>query len=754
MLKQKHSVTVDDLDITFQTGTLAKQANGAITIQLGETIVFVAATAASELRSPDQDFFPLTVDYREKFSAAGRFPGGFFKREGRPSEKEILTSRLCDRPLRPLFPKGFLNEVQIIGTLLTTDLINDSDILMVNGASAALLISDIPWGGPIGCVRVAEVEGNFIVNPSHEQQFQSSLDLIYVGNENEMMMIEGSADQISEERFLEAIKFAHENVKKIIDAQKKLHASAGKTKKEFDLHTCSPELLAFIQDFIGDRLTDAVFNDHKQNRDDAVKKIMKETILKLQESEDGGNFNLNQVGIAFETLQENVYRENILKKGKRADGRNLQEVRNIECQAGILPRVHGSALFQRGETQNIVIATLGTSGDAQDMDGLTGGSSSKSFILHYNFPPYSVGETGRFSGPGRREIGHGALAERSLLPVIPSEDDFPYTVRLTSDIMESNGSSSMASVCGGCIALMDAGVPITDVVGGISVGLVTETDDSDKITNHVVLTDILGSEDHFGDMDFKICGTEKGITGFQLDLKIKGLPFEIAKEAVSLNRKALLDILKIMSEELAEPRPDLNEHAPRIHQLQIDPEKIGALIGPGGRNIRRITEVSGAGIDINEDNSGKILVYSNNKLSMERAIEEIELSTAEIEVDKIYRGTVRGIKEFGVFVECLPGKEGLVHISELADFRVEKPEDICKMGDEMWVKCIETDDKGRIRLSRRIAMAEREGRTVEERPRRSSDQRSSQGGSRQGSRERRHGRENRDHRPRDRDTTV
>ena len=754
MLKQKHSVTVDDLDITFQTGTLAKQANGAITIQLGETIVFVAATAASELRSPDQDIFPLTVDYREKFSAAGRFPGGFFKREGRPSEKEILTSRLCDRPLRPLFPKGFLNEVQIIGTLLTTDLINDSDILMVNGASAALLISDIPWSGPIGCVRVAEVEGDFIVNPSHEQQFQSSLDLIYVGNENEMMMIEGSADQISEERFLEAIEFAHENVKKIIDAQKKLHASAGKTKKEFDLHTCSPELLAFIQDFIGDRLTDAVFNDHKQNRDDAVKKIMKETILKLQESEDGENFNLNQVGIAFETLQENVYRENILKKGKRADGRNLQEVRNIECQAGILPRVHGSALFQRGETQNIVIATLGTSGDAQDMDGLTGGASSKSFILHYNFPPYSVGETGRFSGPGRREIGHGALAERSLLPVIPSEDDFPYTVRLTSDIMESNGSSSMASVCGGCIALMDAGVPITDVVGGISVGLVTETDDSDKITNHVVLTDILGSEDHFGDMDFKICGTEKGITGFQLDLKIKGLPFEIAKEAVSLNRKALLDILKIMSEELAEPRPDLNEHAPRIHQLQIDPEKIGALIGPGGRNIRRITEVSGAGIDINEDNSGKILVYSNNKLSMERAIEEIELSTAEIEVDKIYRGTVRGIKEFGVFVECLPGKEGLVHISELADFRVEKPEDICKMGDEMWVKCIETDDKGRIRLSRRIAMAEREGRTVEERPRRSSDQRSSQGGSRQGSRERRHGRENRDHRPRDRDTTV
>ena len=750
MLKQKHSVTVDDLGITIETGTLAKQANGAITIQLGETIVFVAATAAPGLRYPDQDFFPLTVDYREKFSAAGRFPGGFFKREGRPSEKETLTSRLCDRPLRPLFPKGFLNEVQVIGMLLTTDLVNESDILMVNGASAALLISDIPWDGPIGCVRVGEVEGEFIVNPSHEQQFQSSLDLIYVGNEKEMMMIEGSADQISEERFLEALEFAHENVKKIIDSQRKLHAAAGKAKKEFELQTCNPELFAFIQDSVGDRLSDAVFTDQKQDRDDAVKAIMEETSLKVKEKEGEDNFDPNQVRMAFEILQENVYRENILEKGKRADGRNLQDLRAIECQAGILPRVHGSALFQRGETQNIVIATLGTSGDAQDMDGLTGGSSSKSFILHYSFPPYSVGETGRFTGPGRREIGHGALAERSLLPIIPSEDDFPYTVRLNSEIMESNGSSSMASVCGGCIALMDAGVPITDIVAGISVGLVTKTDDSGKIIKHVVLTDILGSEDHFGDMDFKICGTKKGFTGFQLDLKIKGIPFEIAKEAIALNRKALLDILEIMSGELAEPRPDLNEHAPRIHQLQIEPEKIGALIGPGGRNIRRITEVSGAGIDINEDNSGKVLVYSNNKLSMERAIEEIELSTADIEVDKIYRGTVRGIKEFGVFVECLPGKEGLVHISELADFRVEKPEDICKMGDEMWVKCIETDDKGRIRLSRRIAMAEREGRTVEERPQRSSDQRSERG-PRQGSRDRRGGRENRDHRPRDRD---
>ena len=529
-----------------------------------------------------------------------------------------------------------------------------------------------------------------------------------------------------------------------------MHTLAGKPKKEFELYTCDPEILSFIQDYVGDRLANAVFNEQKQDRDEAVKAIKEETKLKLIEKKGEENYDPNQVRLAFEVLQENVYRDNILEKGKRADGRNPHDLRAISCQAGILPRVHGSALFQRGETQNIVIATLGTSGDSQDMDGLTGGASSKSFILHYNFPHYSVGETGRFSGPGRREIGHGALAERSLLPVIPTEDDFPYTVRLTSEIMESNGSTSMASVCGGCLAMMDAGVPITDIVAGISVGLVSTSDETGKIIKHVVLTDIIGSEDHFGDMDFKICGTQKGITGFQLDLKIHGLPFEIAKESIALNRKAMLDILEIMTEEISEPRPDLNEHAPRIHQLQIDPEKIGALIGPGGRNIRRITEVSGAGIDINEDNSGKILVYSNNKLSMQRAIEEIELSTADIEVEKIYRGTVRGIKEFGVFVECLPGKEGLVHISELADFRVEKPEDICKMGDEMWVKCIEADDKGRIRLSRRIAMAEREGRTVEEKPRRSPDQRSDRG-PRRGNRERRDGRGNRDHRPRDRD---
>ncbi len=748
MLKHKYSETVDDLGITFETGTLAKQANGAISIRLGETIVFVAATAATGLRSPDQDFFPLTVDYREKFSAAGRFPGGFFKREGRPSEKEILTSRLCDRPLRPLFPKGFLNEVQVLGMLLTTDLINEPDILMVNGASAAMLISDIPWNGPIGCVRIGEVDGEFIVNPTHEQQFQSSLDLIYVGNEQDMMMIEGSADQLPDERFIAALEFAHENVVKIIDAQKKLAASAGKQKRDFELHNCDPETLAFIRDHVSDRLDKAVFQEKKLDRDEAVNSIMEDASNKVLEKVGEENFDPNQIRMAFEILQEEVYRNNILEKGKRADGRGPQDLRAITCQAGVLPRVHGSALFQRGETQNIVITTLGTTSDGQDMDGLTGGTRSKSFILHYNFPHYSVGETGRNMGPGRREIGHGALAERSLLPVIPTEDEFPYTLRLVSEIMESNGSTSMASVCGGCLALMDAGVPITDMVAGISVGLVSQSDDSGKITKHVVLTDIIGSEDHFGDMDFKICGTKKGITGFQLDLKIEGLPFEIAKEAIAQNRKSLLNILEIMAEEITEPRSELKEHAPRIHQMQIDPEKIGALIGPGGKNIRRVTEVSGAEINIHEDNSGKVFIYANNELSLQRAIEEVELATGEIEVGKLYNGIVRGIKEFGVFVECLPGKEGLVHVSELADFHVDNPEDICKMGDEMWVKCIDADDRGRVRLSRRIAMAEREGRPVEEKPRRApnrGDDRRPRRGDRRDSRSPRSHRDNAPH---------
>lgn len=701
-------VEVEDLGIKFSTGTIAKQANGSVVISLGETNLLVNATAAGALRD-GQDFFPLTVDYRETFSAAGRFPGGYFKREGRPSEKEILTSRLCDRPLRPLFPKGFMNEVQVIGLLLSADMVNDPDILMVNGASAAMLISDIPWNGPVGCVRLGEIDGEFVVNPTHEQMLDSTLDLIYVGNEREMMMIEGAAEQCPEDRFFEALQYAHGQVQKIIAAQKELAKICGKPKKEFPLIVCKPEILEMCKEYVGGRLLEAVFQDNKLKRQADVDALMNETAEAVKTKVGEENFDPAQIKMVFEVLQEEVYRNNILDAGKRCDGRAYDELRPISCSTNLLPRVHGSALFTRGETQAFVMTTLGTSRDFQELDGLTGGTKQKSFILHYNFPPYSVGETGRFGTPGRREIGHGALAERSLLPVLPSEDEFPYAIRLVSEIMESNGSTSMASVCGGCLSLMDAGVPIQTPVAGISCGLVTRFDENGKLLKHVVLTDIIGAEDHFGDMDFKICGTKNGITGFQLDLKIQGLPFDIVKEAIERNRQTRMKILDIMHAAIAEPNKDLKPCAPRIKVMQIDPEKIGMLIGPGGKNIRRIVEVSGAQVDVDDDNPGRVLIYATSAESMNRAVSEVEMVTGEIEVGKTYRGIVRSIKEFGAFVECLPGKEGLVHISELADFRVNKTEDVCKLGDEIIVKCIGIDDKGRVKLSRRAALCEQQG---------------------------------------------
>ena len=707
-MDQKYMVEVEDLGIKFSTGTIAKQANGSVVISLGETNLLVNATAAGALRD-GQDFFPLTVDYRETFSAAGRFPGGYFKREGRPSEKEILTSRLCDRPLRPLFPKGFMNEVQVIGLLLSADMVNDPDILMVNGASAAMLISDIPWNGPVGCVRLGEIDGEFVVNPTHEQMLDSTLDLIYVGNEREMMMIEGAAEQCPEDRFFEALQYAHGQVQKIIAAQKELAKICGKPKKEFPLIVCKPEILEMCKEYVGGRLLEAVFQDNKLKRQADVDALMNETAEAVKAKVGEENFDPAQIKMAFEVLQEEVYRNNILDAGKRCDGRAYDELRPISCSTNLLPRVHGSALFTRGETQAFVMTTLGTSRDFQELDGLTGGTKQKSFILHYNFPPYSVGETGRFGTPGRREIGHGALAERSLLPVLPSEDEFPYAIRLVSEIMESNGSTSMASVCGGCLSLMDAGVPIQTPVAGISCGLVTRFDENGKLLKHVVLTDIIGAEDHFGDMDFKICGTKNGITGFQLDLKIQGLPFDIVKEAIERNRQTRMKILDIMHAAIAEPNKDLKPCAPRIKVMQIDPEKIGMLIGPGGKNIRRIVEVSGAQVDVDDDNPGRVLIYATSAESMNRAVSEVEMVTGEIEVGKTYRGIVRSIKEFGAFVECLPGKEGLVHISELADFRVNKTEDVCKLGDEIIVKCIGIDDKGRVKLSRRAALCEQQG---------------------------------------------
>ena len=709
-MKQKHTVTVDELGITINTGTYARLANGAVTISKGETTLFVSATAAEDLRSPDQDFFPLTVDYREKFAAAGRFPGSYFRREGKPSDKEILTSRLCDRPLRPLFPEGFLNEVQVIGLLLSADQINDSDILMVNGASAALLCSDIPWNGPIGGVRVGRVAGQFVVNPTHEQQYESDLDLIYVGNERDMMMIEGSADQLPEADFVEALAFAHRAIQPIIAAQRKLAALCAKTKRQFPLVVCEARALAICERVAaeGDRLQKAIFLASKKERGDAVKAVI-EKAKEACKAELGDAFDARQIKMAFEKLQEKVYRHAIIESGKRADGRGTKDLRPISCEVDVLPRVHGSAVFQRGETQGLVLATLGTSKDAQELDSITGGPKSKSFLLHYNFPPFSVGETGRFGMTSRRETGHGNLAERSLLSILPSEQDFPYSIRLVSEIMESNGSTSMASVCGGTLALLDAGVPIKAPVAGISCGLVTEEKDG-RVVRHKVLTDIIGAEDHYGDMDFKICGTREGITGFQLDLKIHGLPFEIAKEAIAQNKVTRDAILDTMAKTMPSTRAELKPCAPRTHRIKIPSDKIGALIGPGGKNIKRITEYTGCQLDIDQDDSGWVTIFATDGESLARAVNEVNLLSAQIEINKTYKGVVRSVKEFGAFVECLPGQEGLVHVSELADFRVNRVEDVCKLGDEIIVKCVGIDDKGRVRLSRRAAIAEKEGR--------------------------------------------
>ena len=710
-MKQLYNVKADELGIVFSAGRLAKQANGAVTVQLGDTCIFVSAVAAADVRA-EQDFFPLSVDYREKFSAAGRIPGGYFKREGRPSEKEILTSRLCDRPLRPLFPKGFMNEVQVIGYLLSADLQNDGDILMINGASAALLCSDIPWEGPIGAVRVADIQGEWVVNPTHEQMLDSRLDLVYVGNENDMMMIEGNADQLPEDRFVEALKFAHEKIQCLIRAQRELASLVAKSKKTFPLVVAEERTRDICLRF-RDRLQEAIAVKDKLSRNAAIAAIKEEIKLCMNAEIEDADTLKTSLAVAFEEVLETLYRSHMLERGKRSDGRAHDEIRPIHCETGILPCVHGSALFQRGETQALMTTTLGSSRDVQEIDAISGGIHSKTFVLHYNFPPFSVGETGRIGSTGRREIGHGALAERSLTPVLPGEEDFPYAIRVLSDILESNGSSSMATVCGGCLALMDAGVKITAPVAGISVGLVAAFDKKGAVKKHVILTDIIDAEDHYGDMDFKIAGTREGITGFQLDLKIKGLPIAIAEEAVSRSREARLKILDIMQEAQAGPREELRENAPRYELVTIDPDKIGALIGPGGKNIKRITEISGAQIDIHEDNSGHVAVFATGRESLDRALQEIRLVSAEIETGKVYRGIVRSVKEFGIFVECLPGKEGMVHVSELSDIRIENPEDVCKVGDEVVVKCIGVDERGRVRLSRKAALCEARGEAYE-----------------------------------------
>jgi polyribonucleotide nucleotidyltransferase len=693
---KKVEIDINGKNLVFESGLLAQQADGAVSVQLGETVLFSAVTAAKEPRE-GTDFFPMQVEYREKFYAAGRFPGGYFKREARPSEKEILTMRLTDRPIRPLFPEGYYNELQIINTVLSADGENDSDTLSINGASAALTISELPFHGPIGAVRVGRVNGEFVVDPTHTELAESDIDLMYVAGSELPIMIEGSAKEVSEEDMVAAMKFAHPFVVKIIDAQLALRRELGLPEKVLEEAVPDTTLVDKARALIGEELSDAMLIAGKMERHDRVDEIKKSLKEKLLEEDP--ELSDDAFMKAFDTLEIDIVRRNVLEKGKRVDGRASDELRPLEGQIKLLPRTHGSSLFNRGETQALATVTLGTMSDSQSMDAVTGGASEKKFLLHYNFPPYCVGEVRRIGTTSRREIGHGNLAERSLAEVVPAE--FPYSIRIVSEVMGSNGSSSMASICAGTLALMDAGVPIAAPVAGISIGLFSNENKAELVT------DILGTEDHCGDMDFKVAGTRKGITGFQVDLKLRGLKWDLVEGAFQKAKEARGKILDYMATIIAEPNAEMSEYAPRIHTMKIDPEKIGMLIGPGGKMIRGITDRTGAQIDIEDD--GTVSIFSVDKAALDAAIAEVSAVTAEAEVGKIYHGKVTGIKDFGAFVEILPGKDGLVHISQLADYRVNAVEDVLKMGEMVWVKCIGVDDRGKIKLSRKEALAEKDG---------------------------------------------
>jgi polyribonucleotide nucleotidyltransferase len=704
-MQKKVTAQIGATQISIESGKVARLADGAVIVSCGDTIILASAVSATVIKE-GQDFFPLTVDYREKAAAAGKFPGGYFKREGRPTEKETLTSRMIDRPLRPLFPQGYFYDTQIISILLSADGENDPDILAINGASAALCLSDIPFAGPIAAVRIGRINGEFVANPTHTEREQSDLDLVYVGTENDIIMIEGAANELPETEFVKALEFAHGHAREMIRIQKDLASQIGKPKRDMPLIAVKQELLDMAYEVAGNRIEAALYTEGKIARTKAVE-VLRQEVEKsiLEKYPETDAFSISQ---AFDDVQKKAFRLSILQKQKRVDGRGYQDLRPITCEVSVLPRAHGSAIFQRGETQALALATLAPIEEAQMIDAYGGGEQSKRFILHYNFPPFSVGETGRTGGPGRREIGHGALAERSLEPLVPREEDFRYAIRVSSEIMESNGSTSMASVCGGMLALMDAGVPMKGIVAGISIGLVTEHGQNQSGSGgnrYELLTDILGSEDHFGDMDFKLCGTDKGVTGYQLDLKLPGISHKIMAEAVFRAKEARTKILEIMRGALDKPRAELSKYAPRIETIKINPEKIGALIGPGGKTIKGIVAETGAEINIEDD--GSVHIYATSGESMQRAKEIIGSMTREIEIGQTYKGRVVSTKEFGAFVEVFPGKEGLVHISELADFRVKRTEDVVKTGDMIWVKCIGIDDKGRVKLSRKAALKER-----------------------------------------------
>ncbi|MFN8388865.1 MAG: polyribonucleotide nucleotidyltransferase [Bdellovibrionota bacterium] len=680
-------------NLSIESGWIAKQAGGSVIVRQGDTMILVTVCTAPARK--DQDFFPLTVEYQEKAYAAGRIPGGFFKREGRPAESEILVCRLIDRPIRPLFPEGYLDEVQVICTVMSADGIHSPDVLAICGASAALHVSSAPFLGPIAGVRVGRINEKLVINPPRAETASSDLDFVIAGTKEAIVMVEGGAKMVPEAEVLEALYFGHQELQKIIEMQERLRAKVGKQKQEFTPPVADPALVARIKDVVGDKYDKAFSVRNKAERHDAMDAVKTEVMTavaaEFPEREKEAKNILHD--LAYQISREKLVREKV-----RIDGRSLTQVRPIECETGVIPRAHGSALFTRGETQAIVTTTLGTSMDAQRIDALTE-QTEKTFMLHYNFPPYSTGEVKMVRGTGRRETGHGALAERALRPMIPSGKEFPYVVRIVSDITESNGSSSMASVCGGSMSLMDAGVKIAEPVGGVAMGLIKEGDQV------AVLTDILGDEDHFGDMDFKVCGTKSGITAIQMDIKCTGLSRETMTQALEQAREARIHILGEMAKAIAQPRGEMSKYAPSIKTIKINPDKIRDVIGPGGKTIRSITETTGVKIDISDD--GTVNIASSDQEASKRAIDIIMGLTEEAEVGKVYTGVVKRIMDFGAFVEILPGTEGLVHISQLAHERVNQVTDILKEGDEVAVRVLDIDKQGRIRLSRKEAMERR-----------------------------------------------
>ena len=688
-----HSKQIDihGQPFSIETGKVAKQADGAVVVRFGNTMVLATVVAAKSAREA-QDFFPLTVEYRERAYAGGRIPGGYFKREGAPVKKETLTSRLIDRPIRPLFPDGFRNEVQVICLVISGDPENDPDVLAINGASAALCLSGIPFAGPVGAVRVGVVDGQFVANPTTAEQAASPLELVVAATEEGVLMVEAGAKEVSEDKMLEAIAFGHEECKRLARMQKELAAQAGKPRWAFDPTAGKDQLLAArVRELATAKLTAALSVVEKHGRADAVARVFDEVWagLGLEDAKKGA------VRAAFEEVESAEVRRMIVERGIRVDGRKVNEIRPIAIEVGYLPRAHGSSLFTRGETQALVSATLGTKSDEQKIEALEG-ESYRSFMLHYNFPSFSVGEVRRFGSPSRRDIGHGALAERAVEAVMPPKEEFPYTVRVVSDILESNGSSSMASVCGASLALMDAGAPLKAHVAGIAMGLVKEGD------RFGILTDIMGTEDHYGDMDFKVAGTDKGVTALQMDIKITGVSVDIMREALQQAREARMIVLGKMAETLPKPRTELSPYAPRFVTIKIRTEKIREIIGPGGKVVRGIQDATGAKIDIEDD--GRVTVFSPDNASVQKALGMIQDICREVELDRIYLGKVKKIVEFGAFVEVIPNTEGLLHISQIAESRIRTVQDVLSEGDEVLVKVIEVDGNGKMRLSRKMAL--------------------------------------------------